>query len=263
MFSRGDTEYVNQRGEFICKQRSTSIRYLAEQARKRAQFSEENDPTWTEAQLIEIERKKMAYFERVQAEQNKRKLNVQAGEQLPERLIGPHSIASFTTEWRAYPFTIWHTFRPDDLPSSLHDAGWLPEMTRDFGKGAIDPTHLDGLYHGPSRGHVQPEYAQLIGLPRAYGYGASMGAWILDYIGHWGGTWSDIMHSKFSYRTPAMTGDLTILNGEISSVREDPMTGQPLAVVQVRMTNQNDAVLATGGAEVRLPTQELPRAERS
>ncbi len=64
-------------------------------------------------QLLEIERKKMAYFERVQAEQNQRKLNVQAGEQLPERLIGPHSIASFTTEWRAYPFTIWHTFRPE------------------------------------------------------------------------------------------------------------------------------------------------------
>jgi hypothetical protein len=89
-----------------------------------------------------------------------------------------------------------------------------------------------------------------------------MGAWILDYINLWGGAWSDIIHSKFSYRTPAMTGDLTILNGEISSVREDPMTGQPLAVVQVRMTNQNDDVLATGGAEVRLPTLELPPAEK-
>lgn len=261
MFSRGDTEYVNQRGQFICKQRSTSIRYLAEEARKRAQFSEENDPTWTNEQLLEIERKKMAYFERVLAEKNQRKLNVQAGEQFPERLIGPHSIASFTTEWRSYPFTIWHTFRPNGLPSSLYDAGWLPEMSRDFDKGAIDPTHLDGLYHGPSRGHVQPEYAQLIGLPRAYGYGASMGAWMLDYITNWGGVWSDVIHSKFSYRTPAMTGDLTILNGEVSSVREDPMTGQPIAVVQVRMTNQNDATLATGGAEVRLPTSELPRAE--
>ena len=90
MFSRGDTEYVNQGGEFICKQRSTSIRYLAEEARNRAQFNEETDPTWTEEQLIEIERKKMAYFERVQAEQHQRKLNVLAGEQLPERLIGPH-----------------------------------------------------------------------------------------------------------------------------------------------------------------------------
>ena len=135
-------------------------------------------------------------------------------------------------------------------------------MTRNFDKAEIDPTHLDGLYHGPSRGHVQPEFAQLIGLPRAYGYGASMGAWMLDYLGNWAGEWSDIIHSKFSYRTPAMTGDLTILNGEVTAVREDPMTGQPLAVVQVRMTNQNDDVLATGGAEIRLPTADLPRAEK-
>ena len=32
MFSRGDTTYINQRGEMIAKQRSTSIRYLAEEA---------------------------------------------------------------------------------------------------------------------------------------------------------------------------------------------------------------------------------------
>ena len=58
-----------------------------------------------------------------------------------------------------------------------------------------------------------------------------------------------------------MTGDLTLLNGEVTSVKEDPMTGQPLAVVQVQMTNQDDAVLATGGAEVRLPNEDQPRPE--
>ena len=89
-----------------------------------------------------------------------------------------------------------------------------------------------------------------------------MGAWMLDYIGNWGGIWSDIIHSKFSYRSPAMTGDLTLLKGEVTSVKEDPMSGQPLAVVQITMTNQDDAVLASGGAEVRLPTAELPQPER-
>ena len=34
MFSRGDTTYVNQRGEIVCKQRSTSIRYRADLARE-------------------------------------------------------------------------------------------------------------------------------------------------------------------------------------------------------------------------------------
>ena len=46
MFSRGDTTYINQRGEMIAKQRSTSIRYLAEEARgaPSSAFSEKDDP---------------------------------------------------------------------------------------------------------------------------------------------------------------------------------------------------------------------------
>ena len=35
MFSRGDTSYVNQLGETVCKQRSTSIRYVASAAVER------------------------------------------------------------------------------------------------------------------------------------------------------------------------------------------------------------------------------------
>jgi hypothetical protein len=35
---------------------------------------------------------------------------VQPGDKLPRRVIGPHSIASFTTEYRAFLFSIWGTF---------------------------------------------------------------------------------------------------------------------------------------------------------
>lgn len=261
MFSRGDTNYVRDDGAFICKQRSTSIRYLAEEARKRARFSEEKDPQWTEEQLLEIEKKKMAYFKDLQEFGHHKRLNVHEGDKLPERLIGPHTIASFTTEWRSFLFSVWDTFRPDGLPTTLLEAGWLPEMSRDLKKATVDPTHGDGLYYGPSRGHVQQKYAQLIGLPRAYGYGASMGAWMLDYLSNWCGEWSDIIHSKVSYRTPAMTGDLAILNGTVTSVGIDVLTGQPLANVHVVMTNQNDENLAAGYAQIRLPTEHLPRQE--
>jgi len=125
----------------------------------------------------------------------------------------------------------------------------------------VNPTFADGLYHGPSRGHVQQKYAQLIGIPRAYGYGASMGAWVLDYVNNWGGEWSDIMHSKISYTTPAMTGDLTKLNGEVVAIKEDVMSGQPMCVIQVRMSNQHDETLAKGHVELRLPTENKPAAQ--
>jgi hypothetical protein len=258
MFSRGDTTYINDRGEILCKQRSTSIRYLAEQARKLALFSDDKDPEWSEDQLMEIEEQKFAYFKTVLDLGHQRRLFVKVGDRLPQRLIGPHTIASFTTEWRAFQMTIWNAFRTVDGPNSTLDAGWLPEMSRDLEGAAIDPTLGDGLYYGPSRGHVQAKYAQLIGLPRGYGYGASMGAWILDYIGNWAGEWSDIVHSKMSYRTPAMTGDLTKLDGEVVEINHDDPSGQPMSKIHIVMSNHEGAVLAEGDALVRLPTETLP-----
>jgi hypothetical protein len=84
-----------------------------------------------------------------------------------------------------------------------------------------------------------------------------MGAWIVDYLNNWGGEWSDIVHSKMSYRSPALTGDLTRLDGEVIDIKYDE-TERPLASIKVTMTNQHDAVLASGVAEMRLPTEILP-----
>jgi hypothetical protein len=183
---------------------------------------------------------------------------VKVGDTLSTRPIGPHSIASFTTEWRSFLMSVWSAFRDDGGPSSLMQAGWLPEMSRDVEGAKVDPALGDGLYHGPSRGHIQQEYAQLIGLPRGYGYGASMGAWIIDYLTNWCGEWGEVLHSKMSYRSPAMTGDLTYLDGEVIEIHHDHPSGQPVAAVKVVMTNQNKDVLASGVAEVKLPTETLP-----
>jgi hypothetical protein len=263
MFSRGDTTYFNDRGELICKQRSTSIRYLAEEARKREFFAAQEDPVWSEEQLMEVEEQKFGYFKTVLELGHQRRLFVKVGDRLPQRLIGPHTIASFTTEWRAFQMTIWNAFREVAGPDSTLDAGWLPEMSRDQEGAKVDPTLGDGLYYGPSRGHIQARYAQLIGLPRGYGYGASMGAWILDYLGNWGGVWTDIVHSNMSYRAPAMTGDLTKLDGEVMDIQYDDPSGQPVAKVHIEMTNQSQDVLAQGDALLRLPTETLPEAEVS
>jgi len=252
MFSRGDTSYVNQRGEFVCKQRSTSIRYLASEAVDRAQFDDAEDPSWTEQQIEDIEKEKFEYLRSVLDLGHDRRLFVKVGDVLSRRPIGPHTIMSFTTEWRAYLMTVWGAFEDDGGPSSLLQAGWLPEMTRDVEGAKVDPTLGDGLYHGPSRGHVQAQYAQLIGMPRGYGYGATMGAWILDYLTNWGGEWSFVTYSNMQYRAPALTGDLTYLDGEVLELRDDP-EGKT-AVVEVVMTNHDNVVMAKGTADVLLPS---------
>ena len=63
IFSRGDTTYVNQRGEIVAKQRSTSIRYLAEEAAKRVAEEEMVDPVWSDEDIARIEEEKMDYLQ--------------------------------------------------------------------------------------------------------------------------------------------------------------------------------------------------------
>ena len=258
MFSRGDTTYINQEGLVVCKQRSTSVRYRASDARDKGLFMRDEQPAWSDAQLADLEKRKLEYYGGVHDLGHERRLFVREGDVLPQRVIGPHSIASFTTEWRSYLMTVWGAFQGTGGPSSLWRAGWLPEMDRDHEAAKVDPAQADGLYKGPSRGHVQDRYAQLIGLPRGYGYGASMGAWILDYLAAWAGEWGEVLHSNMQYRSPAFTGDVTFLDGEVVSLAHDHPSGQPVAAVKVVMTNQKEQVMASGQAEVLLPTERLP-----
>ena len=259
LFSRGDTTYVNQRGELVAKQRSTSIRYRAELARERADFESQREEERTDTELEEVERQKLEYYRSFLDLGHQRRLFVAEGDKLPQRTIGPHSLLTFSTEWRSFVMSVWGAFRSDGGPSSLHAAGWLPEMSRDLEGARLDPAQADGLYRGPSRGHVQPRYAQLIGMPRGYGYGATMGAWILDYLANWAGEWGEVVHSRMSYRSPALTGDVTTLNAEVAGIAEEQGSGLPIASVDVVMSNQRDEVMASGTAEVRLPAEDRPR----
>jgi hypothetical protein len=252
MFSRGDTTYINQRGQVVARQRSTSIRYYAEEAVRRADYSAtQHDPEWTDAQLADLEKQKLEYIRAVRDLGHEKRGFVKQGEKLARRPIGPHTIMSFTTEWRAYTFTVWGSSYEDGVSSS-HEAGWIPEMARDFEGMKLDPTEGDGLYKGPSRGHAQPRYARLIGMPRGYGYGATMGAWVLDYLTNWAGEHGFVLHTDVKYRGPALTGDVTFLDGEVTELGHDDPRG-PVARVEVVMSNQKGEILAKGPAEVLLP----------
>ena len=254
MFSRGDTTYVNGRGEIVCKQRSTSIRYRPNDAIERGQFAENRERKWTDAELADVEKQKFEYYRSFLDLGHEKRAYVNQGEKLATRPIGPHTVASFTTEWRGFLMSVWGSFQESGGPTSLWRAGWLPEMSRDLEGAKIDPSYADGLYYGPSRGHVQDRFARVIGMPRSYGYGASMGAWVLDYLGNWAGEWSDVLHSKMSYRSPAFSGDVTFLNGEVTEIAEQRRSGDRIATVRVVMTNQRDEVMASGDAEIRLPS---------
>lgn len=254
-FQRGDNNYYNQHGDPIAKQRSTAIRYLAHAGAENTDLSNTEDPEWTDDELAALEERKLGWIKMLHDLGHEKRwwddLNI--GDDLPERVFGPHSIASFTTEWRAFIVNTWGTM--DLRINDLEAMGFTREMAgyeNDPAMQLINPELTDGAYYGPSRGHLFPRWARRIGMPRGYGYGASMGSWITDYMSGWAGEWGAVVHSNCSYRGPAFTGDITIMTGEIIDKMIDE-EGRNLVQVKVRMANQKDVTLATAIAEIQLP----------
>lgn len=254
-FQRGDNNYYNQNGDYIAKQRSTGIRYDRESAVKMASLDATDDPLWTDQELAEVQTKKYEFIKAMHDLGHGKRYwdDIAVGDELPVRVLGPHSVASFTTEWRAYLFTIWGgTHRPgldmaamgftEEFAGHEND----PVMERD------NPELTDGAYFGPSRGHLFPEWAQRVGMPRGYGYGASMGAWVLDYLGGWAGEWGQVLHCNSSYRSPAFTGDTTVMTASVIDKLTDE-EGRDVIQVDCKMSNQLGNVMATAKAEIELP----------
>ena len=261
-FQRGDNFYYNQEGDLIAKQRSTSIRYSQEAGKESVSTNLEGaeDPVWTDEELANIEVRKFEWIQMMHDLGHNARYwdTVNVGEDLPTRVIGPHSIPSFTTEWRAYTFTIWGTtHRRTDLDiEALGFVGPMAGKEQDAVLERINPEETDGAYIGPSRGHLFPRWARFIGMPRGYGYGASMGAYITDYFAGWAGEWGLVRHSNCNYRSPTLTGDITIQTGKILDKFIDE-EGRHMVQVDMRMANQLGAVLATAKAEIELPKRPV------
>ncbi len=257
-FQRGDNNYYKQDGTLFARQRSTSIRYRPDLAVEMGALDQTEDPPWTDEELADIEQRKLEYIYMMHELGHGRRYwdEVNIGDELPVRVIGPHSVASFATEWRAYLMNLWGSaYRNQDCdPVKLGYVGPMAGWEMDPVEELVNPENTDGAYIGPSRGHLFTRWAQYIGMPRPYGYGASMGAWILDYLAGWAGEWGTVVHSNAQYRGPAFSGDITIQTGEVVDRMTDDK-GRSLVQIKSRMANQDGVTMATALSEVELPTK--------
>ena len=258
-FQRGDTLYINQKGERVALQRSTAIRYRVREAKEKRLFAEDSDPVWTDEQLAELDVRKQVFIEQIHSLRHDQRYfeSVSVGDELAGNVLGPHSLASFATEWRAYPMTIWGATAKGPTTVRADALGYTREMAGFEGDRRMERTNpelTDGAYYGPSRGHLQPRWAQHVGLPRGYGYGASMGAWAIDYVAAWAGEWGLIVHSTAQYRNPAFTGDATFISGRVVDTAIHRRRSHRVTIA-VEMRNQAEAILATASVDVELPSE--------
>ena len=259
MFARGDTVHRNQHGKLVAKERATAIRYLVELARKRATYAKEKRPpkVWSNAELVDIEQARQAWILSNRAGNSPRFADVKVGDTLPRRVLGPHSKVTFANECRAFRQNIWGTWRwnaPEGVQDpALLDAGFAENMSYDHQASKIDPREHDGLYRGPSSGHVSDEKAEQVGMGGSYGYGASMNAWHLDTVAYWAGHDGFIWHSKTQFRSPAFEGDVTWIGGEVVEKLAQSEFDGPVVRVQTVMKTQDGEIILKGIAEVGVP----------
>jgi len=259
VFARGDTEHRNQHGALVARERATAIRYLVEEAKKRGMYDREQraPKKWTQAELDDIQRVRLDWIRSNREGVSPRFEEVAVGDTLPRRVIGPHSLVTFALERRAHRENIWGTWHWN-VPEGVHDpatedAGFAANMSYDFEARKIDPRMGDGLFYGPSSGHINADKGDQVGMGGAYGYGASMNAWFVDYVAYWAGHEGYIWHSKSQFRSPAFEGDITYLDGEVVEKIEQSPYGVPVVQVKVKQSTQDGDVILTGTAEVALP----------
>lgn len=258
LITRGDTIHRDQRGTLVAKHRGTSIRYLVSEAEKRKMYEQDPvpAPVWTKDALAGVAKVRRDWILSNRTGVSPKFSQVAVGDHLPRRAIGPHTIASFASEWRAFPFTTWGATKfvgvPGDPNSWVNDDSGFT-MKTDYDEGSIDPRAIDGLFSGPASGHTNKDTGTELGLPRSYGYGASMGAWATDYLAYWAGHDGMVRHSKISFRMPVFEADVTYIDGEVTEKHTDSTWGVPLVGIKLRMTNQDGAVIVDGTAEIELP----------
>ena len=259
MFADGDTVHRDQNGNIVAKERATSIRYLVEEANKRKVYEEKNKSPkrWTQEELDEVAKVRLDWIKSNREGISPRFSEVEIGQTLPRRVIGPHSIVTFALERRAHRENIWGTWAwnvPEGMTDpATEDAGFGADMTYDFEARKIDPRQGDGLFYGPSSGHINADRGEKIGMGGTYGYGSSMNAWHVDYVSYWAGHDGYIWHSTTQFRSPAFEGDVTYIDGEVIQKNDTSPYGMPTVVVQTRMTTQDGDTILKGKAEVSLP----------
>ena len=249
----------------MAQQRSTAIRYRVSEVRSDDRAGSRGapapaEPELTPEQLEEIDRIKSEFIDGIHTLGHEKRLwsDIEVGDALIPNAIGPYSLASFATEWRAYPMTVWGASRKGPSPLSAEEHGYTKEMSGFEGDRRMErrnPELTDGAYYGPSRGHLQPQYARHIGMNRGYGYGASQGAWVLDYAAAWAGEWGSITHSVAQYRNPAYTGDVTHMRGEVVDKRQEAKGRRTLHLVtlSIDLSDQDGKLLAKSTVDVELP----------
>ena len=211
-------------GERIAQQRSTAIRYRVQRSQGEEGLRRAQEPDWTDAQLAELEERKLGFIDQIQSLGHDKRLfaSVSVGDVLAEQRARAPQPRRFTTEWRAYPMTTWGATAKGPTTVRARSSGtrrrWRDSRATAAWSGSIPssptaPTTDRRVATCSPGGPATSACPGAMATAHRWGRGSST-TWPPGPAS--GGT---IAHSSAQYRNPAFTGDATFLHGQVVDTR--------------------------------------------
>jgi acyl dehydratase len=242
--------YRNQNDELIAIQRGTWIRAERHASAERKKEYELPKP-YTDEQLAEID---AAYeAETIRGADTLYFEDVEVGQALPTIVRGP---------LRTSDLIVWHVGWGMQLTPP--GAFKISYQTRRKVPGMYTPNALN-VPDTVQRLHWELEWANKLGIPVTYDYGAMRETFLTNILTNWmgddGWLWKlSCQHRKFVY-----TGDTYWIKGKVTDKKQ--VDGRNEIHLDVWVENQWGSIVSPGNAVVLLPTRqaavELPRPAES
>jgi acyl dehydratase len=249
-FQRGDTIYINQKGERVGQQRSTSIRYVVREAKEKKLFVEPGEKECAEDELLALEEIK-GPSSRSGPPPRPAALRVGADRRQARPACWVHTARHPDHRVKRYPMTTWGAMGKGPTTVRAEELGYR-RRSPDSKATAAERTNPSCRRRvlRPSRGHLQPKWAR-------HGHGAGYG---------WAPRWArgcqlrrrvgrrvGVHHAPQPYRNPAFTGDATFIDREVIDTRTSG--GARSSHVKVELRNQDGTIMARGEVDVELPVE--------
>lgn len=204
---------------------------------KKLPFTPTREPAvWSESEIREFENQALSQSRR--GAEPRYWESVSTGARLEPRLKGPLSMTDILCWYMGWGAP---AYRAHEL--------FVKERLRHPSEAYI---RENGVVEHPAMGHLDPEVATGVGIPRPYDISSQRQTWLLQTVTDWMG--NNGFLASFGLRVERLNflGDVVWCKGEVTDTYVD--NGDHLVDIDLWGENQDDLRVASGSATVQLPT---------
>jgi acyl dehydratase len=235
-----ESTYTNQRDEVLCKALGMTARHERKASRDTNKYKDVKTHTYTDQELIDIERKVMSEPERIRGGNTRYFEDVAVGDAIDEIARGPLSMSD------TIAFVIGSGRGAAHGALLRHAAKHPKHYVRNREGQGLEYTGI---------GHHRENFAREVGVPGMYDYLPQRACWFATALVNWMGDDAVLKRLRMEARMFNIQGDTTFIGGTI--VKKYMKDRCALVDIEMKGVNQRGELGSPGFATVMLPSKDV------